>query len=708
MSSSGTGGSGRKLGRYHLVEPIGGGPTGEVFRAKVYGVAGFERQFAVKRFHPELVKAKQVGDAIARAARSYGNLEHPRIARMQEFGIAFGETFAAVEMVEGIDAAQLIQHTHGAGEPLQPGAALTVVKQVARAVGYAHGRGVLHLGLCPTNIVCGSDGDIKVTDFGFLSPRLPERPSDDMTLAARAPYLAPEQFVGEDPGPSTDVFQLGVVLYELMSGKKPFNGRTTLDISQAVLSSNFEDPPVPPEVLEILHRALTRISAERYPDGSALADAIEAAMRSAPLPGGPRDISIVVRAATGQRKKVGDEQVSGVFNFPMPAPPQSSSPLERALQQGTTPPPVPIVGSPRRTVLGIAPELPEFVSTDDSVGTQVDEDAPTKIRGASPPSANLGSAPAMMTDATPLPPPVPGSLDLESELAEMLGPQEGGGPPAPVPPPAPSRSAFLDLDPATGTVDQHIELEAMPPPELEGMAPPAKKKVSGGLLAVLALAVLGVGGFFGYQEFFAEGESKPVARPRQPKVVAKQPADAAPVVAAPAGDAGAVALAPGRPDAAAVAVAPRAPDAAPVPPVVDGSFEVRSKPKGATIYLDGTKVGRTPMTVEATGDSFQLALILPGHRLYTEDIQGKGAVDVTLEEVTPFNGRAGIKVRCKKKNRYYVIVDGEDTGMLCPTERIGVTLGEHVVEIYDPVTGSRNQFKAVVEETRHSLRVKVD
>ncbi len=703
MSSSGTGGSGRKLGRYHLVEPIGGGPTGEVFRAKVYGVAGFERQFAVRRFHPELVKAKDVGDAIARAARSYGNLEHPRIARMQEFGIASGETFVAVEMVEGIDAAQLIQRTHGAGEPLQPGAALTAVKQAARAVGHAHGRGVPHLGLCPTNIVCGPDGDIKVTDFGFLPPRLPKRPSDDMTLVARAPYLSPEQYVGEDTGPSTDVFQLGVVLHELLSGNKPFTGRTTLDVSQSVLSANLEDLTMPPEVLEILRRALTRIPSERYPDGSALADAIEAAMRSAPLPGGPRDISMVVRAVKDRRAKAGGEQISGAFNFPMPAPPRSASPLARAIKQGT-PPPMPVDAAPRRTMLGIAPELPEVASAAGRVETEVDEDASTKIRGASPPSAEVGSGPTKMSDVTPLPAPVPGSLDLENEPADMLDAQHSG---AAEPPAPPIGAQSLDLEPATGSVAQHLEIEAAPPPQMEGAEPPAKQKVSGGLIAFLALAVLGAGGFFGYQQFFAEGDPKPPARPDKPVVVNKMPADAAPV-APGLSDATAVAVAPGPPDATAVAVAPSAPDAASAQPVVEGSFEVRSKPKGATIYLDGTKVGRTPMTVEATGDSFRLALILPGHRLYTEDIQGKGAVDVALEEVTPFNGRAGIKVRCKKKNRYYVIVDGEDTGMLCPTERIGVSLGEHTVEIYDPVTDSRNKFKAVVEETRHSLRVKVD
>src|SRR5262245_35970423 len=89
----------RRLGRYHLVEPIGGGPTGEVHRARVYGVAGFERQFAVKRFHPEIVANPNIAARLSVAARAYGGLEHPRIARLFEYGVAGGETFTACELV---------------------------------------------------------------------------------------------------------------------------------------------------------------------------------------------------------------------------------------------------------------------------------------------------------------------------------------------------------------------------------------------------------------------------------------------------------------------------------------------------------------------------------------------------------------------------------------------------------------------------------
>src|SRR3954453_22557784 len=149
-----------RVGRYQLLEPIGIGPSGTVSRAKVFGVAGFERQFAVKRFHAELTTTAAMAAMLSAAARAYGSLEHPRIARMSEFGVAQGSTFTAVEYVPGLDALRLIAEARLAGVALAAGGALSLVSQAARAVGYAHGRGLTHLGLAPTNVIITAEGDV--------------------------------------------------------------------------------------------------------------------------------------------------------------------------------------------------------------------------------------------------------------------------------------------------------------------------------------------------------------------------------------------------------------------------------------------------------------------------------------------------------------------------------------------------------------------
>ena len=110
----------------------------------------------------------------------------------------------------------------------------------------------------------------------------------------------------------------------------------------------------------------------------------------------------------------------------------------------------------------------------------------------------------------------------------------------------------------------------------------------------------------------------------------------------------------------------------------------------------------------ATGDRHKLALLLGGRKMHRAEIDGAGAVTATLPGAARFSGPAGIKVKCRSRNRFYVIVDGQETGLLCPTERIGVELGEHTVDIYDPVSDSTTTHKLNVADTHNSARVKLD
>ncbi len=806
-----------------------------MFRAKVYGVAGFERQFAVKCFHPELVKDPEIAALIAAAARKYGSLEHPRIARLQEYGVAGGDTFTAVELVVGLDIARLIEAAARSGSQIPIGAVVDLVSQAARAVGFAHGRGIPHLGICPTNLVCNEDGVVKVTDFGVLPPRLPRRPANDYSLSMRIPYLAPEQLVGEPTSSATDVFQLGVVAYELFTGKRAFAGATPLDVSQKILSSVPAAPPLPKALLKVLMRCMARSPFERYPDAGALADALDAASRVTPVPGGQRDIATTVRAGIAARKEVSEAQVSGALSFPLPAPPSSS--MSQLLSEGVAAPPAASARDTgiKKTMMGVRvptppPEIEVPHSEDDD--TQVRARSvgfvkprapfglpagippiPVRTPGQSPPVAQGKSnvRPPMVPLTVPLPPAVglPPVVSAPPPVpASPPAPIAAASPPAPmaaVPaPPIPGPgSASADFAPATdsgpadigalvanevaskaelgglefeaaspilfsppGTLsdepkaspradlvaagpqplDDVGELEAMPlplmpdPPATVPSTGRASSGVSRGLLAVLAMAVFGAGGFFAYNMFLGDGDKGPTSATPANKPAPKTPAggpsarDAAlrvPTKLTPFADAGVVAtkptpsdagtkVTPSPPDAAvavavappdaAVAVAVTPPDAATKAgaPSGDGKLRISSTPKGAKIYIDGTYKGRTPKTFDEYPDTHKLVLIKPGFKLFTRQVSGSPSIDQTLEAVSPPGGPAGIKVRCKKKNRYYVFVDGRDIGMLCPTERIGVDMGMHVVEIYDPVTDSRRTFQAKVKQTRNSLRVRVD
>jgi serine/threonine protein kinase len=348
---------GPSLGRYHLAEALGGGPTGEVFRAKVYGVAGFERLFAVKRFYRALSDDAERMKLLSEAARRYQTIEHPRIARMHEFGVIDGQAFVAVELIPGVDLARFVAFTHGLGASPPPGAVLGMVAQLARAIAYAQGRGVLHLGISPTNVVATPDGDVKVMDFGFLRARLPQRPAADATLAARLPYLAPEQIVGGATTPATDVFQLASLAQELLTGRRAFTGASAEETAQRVLAGRPQSETLPAGVGEVLERAFQARPEERYGTAGAFADALDNAIRRTPQTGGRSDVGAAVRRAQQRSSEMEAQQFSGAVAFPMPAPPSEVAPRAPLLGSSETPPPEPVPrsGESEPTRLGESP-----------------------------------------------------------------------------------------------------------------------------------------------------------------------------------------------------------------------------------------------------------------------------------------------------------------------------------------------------------------
>ena len=433
-----------RVGRYQLLEPIGVGPCGTVSRAKVFGVAGFERQFAVKRFHTELTATTALAQALSAAARAYGSLEHPRIARMSEFGVAQGTTFTAVEYVAGLDTMRLIAEARANDGTLAAGGALALVSQAARAVGYAHGRGLSHLGLSPTNVIVNAEGDIKITDFGILSATLPARPVDVARLANRVPYLAPEQLANEGTSAATDVFALGVLAYELVTGQRTFRGDTPQQVAQSVMSGPPAEPPLPRPIVRVLQRCLARSPFERFPDARALADALDAAIRVAPVPGTRKDIGALVKATLDRLAAQNEGMLSGML----------------PLDIGTAAPGLgQRMGNVPREIAPVAMlgrESPADLSTNEWVRPK--DDAP--VPGPTPlvgPSALLARANAVSSNPGPGEPPattIPDLPKLPMTTVTGLAPPPipvppGVTPPPNIPPPAASNAPTTLLGVAT-------------------------------------------------------------------------------------------------------------------------------------------------------------------------------------------------------------------------------------------------------------------
>jgi serine/threonine-protein kinase len=258
------------LGRYRLLGELGRGAMGVVYRAEDPMLS---RTVAIKTIN-------MVADAEERAeyekrfyqeAKAAGGLSHPNVVTIYDIGHAGDVVYMAMEYVEGTELRDLLQ-----GGRLDAAAAVDIAAQVAEGLAYAHARGVVHRDVKPANIMVSRDGPAKIMDFGIARMRASDVKTQTGMLLGSPKYMAPEQLLGGPVDPRCDIFSLGIVLYEALTGAPPFSGA---DISQIMYQIVHATPPppsavnsrVPPMLDLIVAKALAKDPAARYPDAGALA-----------------------------------------------------------------------------------------------------------------------------------------------------------------------------------------------------------------------------------------------------------------------------------------------------------------------------------------------------------------------------------------------------------------------------------------------------
>jgi len=221
--------TGQRLGPYQVVARLGAGGMGEVYRARD---PRLERTVAIKILAPQLAQSDAYRQRFQREARAASALSHPNIAHVYDVGEQDGIHFIAMEYVEGENLRAVL-----ARGPLEPDRVAEVGIQMASALEEAHGRGIVHRDIKPANAVMSANGQVKVLDFGLArqvheggtpldSGLSTESHTQAGTVLGTVPYMSPEQALGQSVDARTDIFSLGVVLYELATGKLPFAGDT--------------------------------------------------------------------------------------------------------------------------------------------------------------------------------------------------------------------------------------------------------------------------------------------------------------------------------------------------------------------------------------------------------------------------------------------------------------------------------------------------
>ena len=260
-------------GRYRLVGRIAVGGMGEVWRAQDVLI---DRVVAVKTLKPEFVGDEDFRARFRAEARHAGRLAHPGIASVYDFGESPASAWLVMELVDGEPLSALLRR-EGA---LPVSRALDVVAQTAAALQAAHDGGVVHRDVKPGNLLVRPDGTVKVTDFGVASATDAVPLTRTGHVIGTAYYLSPEQAAGRSASAASDVYSLGVVAYECLTGGRPFPGENPVAVALAHLRSPV--PPLPPhvpaQVRALVERAMAKDPAERYPDAAALGVAATAAL----------------------------------------------------------------------------------------------------------------------------------------------------------------------------------------------------------------------------------------------------------------------------------------------------------------------------------------------------------------------------------------------------------------------------------------------
>jgi serine/threonine-protein kinase len=416
------------FGRYQLLKKIASGGMGQVLLAKK-GADDFEKIIVLKRILPHLVEDEEFFTMFKDEAKITMRLDHPNIARINEFGVENGVHFIEMEYVAGEDLRRIEKRAAAAGRGIPIGVIIRIIADAAAGLDFAHkardAKGqplnLVHRDVSPQNVLVGFDGSVKLIDFGVAKAAGRAQHTATGILKGKFPYMSPEQAEGDDLDSRSDVFALGIVLWEQLTGRRLFKGENDLATQRLVRACQVPapsqvEPSVPTGLDPIALKALSKNREDRYPDAAALRNALEEFALQAAIPHSAANLSSFMQELYAERiAKEADprfyEEDSGLTDLDVgglskPAAPgatvvdknkqgineatKASAPHTQALPPPSKSSPLPkiLVGVALLAVLGIGGAI-AFKKTDEVVPpTPVPEQPkPTPVADVTPPPA---------------------------------------------------------------------------------------------------------------------------------------------------------------------------------------------------------------------------------------------------------------------------------------------------------------------------------
>ena len=278
-------------GRYRLIERIGSGGMADVYRAEDTVLS---RPVALKVLYRSLADDPDFVERFRREAKSAASLSHPNIVAIYDWGAEDSTYFIVMEFVEGESLKERIRRL-GA---LSQHEAVKIAKEVASALAYAHKKGVVHRDVKPHNIILTHEGEVKVTDFGIARAGASSI-TQTGTILGTAHYISPEQARGEEVGPASDIYSAGIILYEMLTGRVPFDGENPVSIA---LKQIEENPPLPSilnrsitiDLEKVVMKCLAKDPSLRYRDADELKDDLSRVESGFPVAAPPTETTMVI------------------------------------------------------------------------------------------------------------------------------------------------------------------------------------------------------------------------------------------------------------------------------------------------------------------------------------------------------------------------------------------------------------------------------
>jgi len=268
------------FGDYALSALLGRGGMAETYLGRRVGPGGFDQQVCIKRVLPLFADDEEFVRLFLDEARLTAGLAHVNVVQVVDFGTEEEAPFLVLELVRGVDLRRLLRTARAHDERLAPGVVAYLAHELGAALEHAHGEAIVHRDISPSNVLVSVAGEVKLTDFGIAKALAQPKYTQTQVVKGKVPYMAPEYAREGRFETRSDLYALGVTLYEAATGRRPYKGRTEVETLEQALAGDHPPlraiaPDVGPELEALIHRLIRPDPAERFESAAALLEALE-------------------------------------------------------------------------------------------------------------------------------------------------------------------------------------------------------------------------------------------------------------------------------------------------------------------------------------------------------------------------------------------------------------------------------------------------